>query len=180
MAKGRPSKPIELVKSHRSTAEKKARAEAESQLLTGVSLQENSEVKDNPIAHKEFLRLRKLLKIIGKDDDLSGHVINQHCILVAECKELEKVKAMYIENLEKFEERSLDEPIMFTDKMKILMGMQKAILDTDKALMAKRKMLLDIGKENILTIASALRSIPKKPQDEGKEDPMAKFLSKRV
>jgi len=176
MAGGRPSKPIQLVKGHRTNAEKQIREEAENQLLTGLSLQESEEVKNNKIAHKEFLRLHKLLKAIGKDDDLSGHVINQHCLLVAECKDLENTRRMFEDNLEKFEDRLGHEDIGFADEMKIRMGMQKQILDVDKALMAKRKMLLDIAKENILTIASALRSVPKKPQEEKEESGLAALL----
>ena len=36
----------------------------------------------------------------------------------------------------------------------------------DKLLQQKRKMLLDIEKENIMTIASALRSVPKKAENK--------------
>jgi hypothetical protein len=40
-------------------------------------------------------------------------------------------------------------------------------------------MLLDIEKENIMTIASALRSIPKKVEKPGEDDPMANLLNRR-
>lgn len=176
---GRPSKPIELVKGHRTKKEKEIRKKAESQLYSGSALQESTDVKNNPVAHKEFLRLSKLFKAIGKNDDLAGSVINQHCLIYAECKELEKVKALYVESLEKFEDRLGEEEISFSEEMKLRVKLQKQILDTDRALMTKRKMLLDIAKENLLTIASQLRSIPKKPVEEEKEDPMAKFLAKR-
>jgi hypothetical protein len=36
------------------------------------------------------------------------------------------------------------------------------MIECDRQVQAKRKMLLDIEKENIMTIAAALRSIPKK------------------
>ena len=48
----------------------------------------------------------------------------------------------------------------------------------DKKVMEKRKMMLDIEKENIMTIQSALRSIPKKPEEKNKSA-MAEFLSRR-
>ena len=38
----------------------------------------------------------------------------------------------------------------------------KQLISYDKQIQAKRKMLFDIEKENIMTIASSLRSIPKK------------------
>lgn len=37
-------------------------------------------------------------------------------------------------------------------------------------------MMLEIEKENIMTIVSQLRTIPKKADDEGDDDPMAKLL----
>ena len=40
------------------------------------------------------------------------------------------------------------------------------LLGYDSAIQSKRKMLLDIEKENIMTIAAALRSIPKKSGDK--------------
>ena len=45
----------------------------------------------------------------------------------------------------------------------------------DKQIASKRKMLLDIEKENVMTIASALRSIPKK-EDKASENPLLKVL----
>ena len=42
--------------------------------------------------------------------------------------------------------------------------MQKNLISLDKQIQAKRKMLMDIEKENIMTIASSLRSIPKKAE----------------
>ena len=179
MAGGRPSKPISIVKGHRSKKEIKQREEEENNLMTGIRLKESQEVKENEYAHKEFMRLKNLLKKINKDDDLNGNVINAHCMLVSECKSLELLRKKYTDNLYDFENRVSGEDMTFTEEMKLLTNLQKSILDVDKALMAKRKMLLDIAKENLLTIQSALRSVQKKVEDETKEDPMAKFLSKR-
>lgn len=176
MPKGRPSKPLELVKGHRTKVEKEIRGRAEKSLLTGSELHESEEVANNPEAHKEFLRIKRLFGAINKDDDLSGVVLNQHCLLVSEIKDLAKQRDLFMDNLEDFEDNVINEDITFTDKMKIIMGMQKAILDCDKALMNKRKMLLDIAKENIMTIAGALRSIPKKPEEEATPDPMMAYL----
>lgn len=178
MAGGRPPKPLALVEGHRTKAEKELRSKAESELLTGVKLKELPEVKDNEIAHKEFLRLKKLLASIDKNDDLFGSTINTHCLLVAECEELKFTRDLFEQNLRKFETQTAGEKITFTEEMKIRIALQKQILDCDKALMAKRKMLLDISKENIMTIQSALRSIPKKPKDKEKSK-MGAFMEKR-
>lgn len=67
----KPAKILEMEKrSHRTKKEIAQRKNAEAALLTGVVLKEKREVKNNQIAHKEFQRLRKLLKSIDKDDDL--------------------------------------------------------------------------------------------------------------
>ena len=55
------------------------------------------------------------------------------------------------------------------------LGMQKNLISLDKQVQTKRKMLLDIEKENIMTIASALRSVPKKT--EKKENPLLAALN---
>ncbi len=180
MPGGRPSKSVHLLKSekksHRTKAELEAREENENALLTGSSLKESDGVKGNAVAHKEFLRIKRLLKAIQKDDDLYGNVINNHCLLVAECIEIEDIKNRLIKSLDDFEDRCADEDMKYSEEMKIRVSIQKQILDCDRALMNKRKMLLDISKENIMTIASALRSIPKKVEDEQDTDPMSMLL----
>jgi hypothetical protein len=178
MAGGRPPKPLQLVTGHRTNAEKAIRSKSESQLLTGTHLKEFQEVKNDPLAHKEFMRIKRLLKSINKDDDLYGNLINTHCLLHAECRGIEDFKARLLINLDTFEEQSEEEEISFTDKMKLKTAMQKQILDCDKALMTKRKMILDISKENVMTIQSALRSIPKTPEKTQKSK-MSSFLQKR-
>jgi len=180
MAGGRPSKPVALHlangnKRGLTKAEIKKRENEEKNLITGVRLKESDEVRENEFAHKEFVRLKNLLKKISKDDDLNGHVINAHCMLVSECKSLELLRQKYTDNLYDFENRVKEEEITFTEEMQILAKLEKSILDVDKALMAKRKMLLDIAKENLLTIQSALRSVQKKLTDEESNNPFAVF-----
>ena len=51
-------------KSHRTKKELRQREQAEKALLTGIPLKERQEVKDNEIAHKEFLRLKWLKELI--------------------------------------------------------------------------------------------------------------------
>ena len=53
--------------------------------------------------------------------------------------------------------------------------MMATMLSIDKQVQAKRKMLLDIEKENVMTIASALRCIPKK-EDKDADNPLLKVL----
>ena len=178
MPGGRPTKPLSLVKGHRTKKEKKIREKAENELLTGISLKESSEVKKSAIAHKEFLRIKQLLKSIKKDDDLSGNIINTHCLLHAECKEFEIMKTQLSEIIKELEAQYKAEEIDFINYLDQKDKLVKSIFACDKKIMEKRKMILDISKENIMTIQSALRTIPKKEQPK-KESKMEEFLKRR-
>ena len=178
MPGGRPSKPLALVKGHRTKAEKAVREQAEKQLLTGTSLKEWSEVKSDPVAHKEFTRIKKLLKSIGKDDDLYGAVINTQCKLKSEEYQMFAIKDQFIKTLEELETKYREEELPWSDYMSMKVKIQGQIIACDKAIMQKRKLMLDISKENIQTIQSALRSVPKKEQPKP-ESPMAAFLERR-
>ncbi len=172
-----PPKPYLVLKaekkSHRTKAELKLREEGEKALATGVALKERPEVKANPIAHKEFLRINKLLKKIGKNDAIYEAVINRYCLLQAECTEFEERREKFYEQMKELEERVTEmEP---DDYFKLQSEMQKNIINLDKQIQSKRKMLFDLEKENIMTIASALRSIPKKT--EKNENPLLKALN---
>lgn len=167
-----PTKPFAVLsgekKSHRTKAELKQRKEAEEALTSGNILKEKTEVRKNGKAHKEFLRINKLLKDIQKNDALYENIINRYCMILAECEEYEeKQQSFYrdLEELTKSKEHLIDSEEMSQGSyFRMKLNMQKSILSLDKQLQAKRKMLLDIEKENIFTIASALRSIPKKQE----------------
>lgn len=178
MPGGRPTKPLALIQGHRTKAEMEVRENAEQGLLTGTPMKESKKVKADKIAHTEFRRIKKLLKSIGKDDDLYGNIINTHCLLVSECEGIEKTRELFEKNLEEFEDKSCGEDITFTEKMRIKSEMQKSIMACDKALMTKRKMILSISKENIMTVQSALRSVPKAPEEQT-QSKMSAFLKKR-
>jgi len=178
MPGGRPPKPISLVQGHRTKAEKELRQKAEAELLTGYKLKECPEVKANPIAHKEFQRIRKLLRAIGKDDDLSGNIINIHCLLHAECKEYELMKERLYADLKELGVAYQEGKLEFLEYTMEKGKLQDRIFACDKKIMEKRKMILDISKENIMTIQSALRSIPKKPEKK-ETSKMAAMIEKR-
>lgn len=178
MAGGRPSKPISLVKGHRTKAEIETREKAEAKLLTGSKLQEWPEVKGNSASHKEFLRVRRLLRSIGKDDDLFGAMINTHCRLYGEIKTFEDLKSAITKQIEQLAEMcrkgEIETATYVTERGKL----QNQYMACDRQIMAKRKMMLDISKENIMTIQGALRTIPKKPEKK-EESPMAEYLRKK-
>jgi hypothetical protein len=167
----RPPKPFSVLvtekKSHRTKAELKQRQEGEAALSTGVALKERPQVRNNPTAHKEFKRLNGLLKTIGKNDAIYETIINRYCMLYAECFDLEAKRERIFESAKNLEEM-LDEyrgGVSFDDfrsAARSISEMYQTMLACDKQIQAKRKMLFDIEKENIMTIAAAIRNIPKK------------------
>lgn len=172
-----PPKPhlvlVEEGKSHRTKAELAQRKKAEKSLASGKRLKERKEVRDNPVAHAEYQRLNRLLKGIEKNDALYEAVINRYCILQAECKEMEEKREQIYKALCALEvdrDRIIDEGnVKFY--YRTLTDMQKNMISIDKQVQSKRIMLLNIEKENIMTIAAALRSIPKKVEQE-ETDPL--------
>jgi len=175
---GRPSKPLALVEGHRTNDELKTRRDAEKALITGTQIKMKFTAKENPSAAKEFKRITNLLSKIGKNDDLYGEIINIYCILVSECKTIIETKERFEKTLDDFEDKADDEGIEFSEKIRMRIKLQDQILSCDKQLMAKRKMILDISKENVMTVQSALRSIPKKPEEK-KKSGMAAFMEHR-
>lgn len=168
---GRPSKPVSVIeaegKSHRTKAEIEHRKKAEAALMTGVSLKEWQEVKNNPVAHREFSRVVKLLKVIEKNDDLHASVINRYCLLRAEAYEFEEKREYFYKKMVELDELEDIEP---AERLKIQMGLSGNIIKMDQQVMNKRKMMFDIEKENLMTIAGALRSIPKTPSEEEEDE----------
>lgn len=176
-----PSKPFAVLqgekKSHRTKAELNQRKQAEAAMLTGTKIKMSAEVKGDDIARSEFKRIIKLLNNIDKNDAIYEQVINRYCLLISECENFKKRKDMFFTDLQELEndrEKFIDlEQINSYYKLKN--DIQKNIISLDKQLQSKRKMLLDIEKENIMTIASALRNIPKKV--ETKSNKLVEILS---
>lgn len=152
-------------RSHRTKEELNFRKQAEEELFTGKNLQERPEIKEKKVAHKEFLRIKKLLESIGKDDDIFSGPINRYCLLMAECKDFEERREYAVQRADELFERrdefekNDDIGTYFT----LIRDMEKHLVDLDKQVQAKRKMMFDIEKENLMTVAAAMRSIPKKP-----------------
>lgn len=182
-----PSKPVAVLKaegkSHRTKAELELRIAGEKSLATGVPLTVRKEVKRNKVAYKEFKRVNALLTSIEKNDALIEGSINRYCQITAEVLELEAKRAEFSEGITQLEAAyeadvkqnpNINGRIIPTmEYFSTLSKMENSLLSLDKRIQDKRKMLLDIEKENIMTIASQLRSIPKKVDDDSDVDPMA-------
>lgn len=169
-----PPKPFTVLqrenKSHRTKAELNQRKQGEKVLSSNMQLNERPEVYGNPLAHTEFLRITEVLGKIEKNDAIYEAVINRYCLMQAECTEFEQKREKFYQQMCDFEEKADDlidqDKLKESEYYKIIAQMQKTIIDIDKQVQSKRKMLLDIEKENIMTIASALRSIPKKTESK--------------
>ena len=187
-----PTKPFKVLtsekKSHRTKAELKMREEGEKSLSTDIELKERKEVRQNKVAHKEFKRVQKILKNIDKNDAIYEAVINRYCLLQAECFDLKERREECYNLISKLREEekeliaelkdreNIDELIDYKlEYAKSLAKMMSSISTIDKQIQAKRKMLLDIEKENVMTIASALRCVPKK-EDKETDNPLLKVL----
>lgn len=178
-----PPKPVIVLeqekRSHRTKKEIEDRRKAESSLLSGKKLTERPEVKSNPTAHQEFKRVSKLFQEIGKNDALYTAVINRYCQLYAECRETEeRLQKMRLE-MDAWLEEKRNGGMLQGRYLRFLSEIQKNLNTLENICAKKRGMMLDIEKECIMTIASALRSIPKKPEKEEEQDPMAALLARR-
>lgn len=175
-----PSKPFEVLssekKSHRTKAELALRRDGESELISGKKLKENKDVKADPVAHAEFMRLNKILKAINKNDDIYNSVINRYCKLVSEVATWEEQRTAIEETLETLSGKA---QTLTTDELELFMKTYektlKSLATIERTIASKRKEMFDIEKENVMTIASSLRSIPKKV--ESKKSNLAKILS---
>lgn len=185
-----PPKPFSVLKSegksHRTKKELKLREQGEKALSTGNALKERKEVKKNKIAHKEFKRINELLSYIEKNDAIYEAVINRYCLIYAECIQFEDEKNRLYELVDKLENQfeeskkylEVEDLAKETRKFaKSISDLISSIVDLDKQLQPKRKMLLDIEKENIMTIASALRVIPKKADTDSAKETLLKVLN---
>ena len=159
---GRPAKAVDVMtesgSSHLTKGEIKARKDAEKASLSGVTLRERAEVRVNPIAHAEFLRVTRLLDKVGRRDALFEPIINRYCMIQAECAAYEAMRAGFDADLEALRE---DVQLDSTEKCRLKAKMQDAILAADKQLQQKRKMLFDIERECGMTVSSAVRIVPK-------------------
>ena len=152
---------------HRTKAEIAMRKKAEEGLLTGEKIKEDTAVRKNPTAHKAFLKTRKLLSAIGKDDALYSAQVNRYAMITAECEELIEKREAFWQQLQEFENEKRDaiknEEMTYAEAVKIEQKYQSNILAMDRQVQLKRKALFDLERENCMSVASSLRSIPKTP-----------------
>lgn len=171
---GRPSKPFSVIegegKSHRTAEEMRIRKAGEEAVLTGMKIREDDRVKTNPRAHEIFKRAIKLLEKIKKNDAIYENPINRYCIMSAECVDMEERIVGLRKRQQRLQERELEADSIQDEeeRLKMIMNIERQLtqLDitintTEGKLQTKRNSLLAIEKESCMTVAAALRSIPK-------------------
>lgn len=176
---GRPSKPYAVLttekKSHRTKRELGQRRDSEQALLSGIKIKEAPEVKLNEDAHKEYRRIKKLLTAIEKEDELYGAVINRYCLITAEIKSLQEDREYYTDMMREMredlhEQKAKVDPgdyiMTLADIGRSMAKITASINAIDRSIQQKRKMLLDIEKESVMTISAALRTVPKKQEEK--------------
>ena len=178
---GRPPKSAKVLqmegKSHRTKRELAQRRNAEEAQLTGRRIREEARVKADTVAHGEFLRVTRILKAIEKDDDIYGAEINLYCELKSEIETERERKEQLNRHLKSiFAAASrcddLDARLEYEEKA---LAVMKQIDQCDKKIDQRRRMRMDIEKNNLMNIVSSLRSIPKTV--EKKKNPLAEALS---
>lgn len=178
-----PPKPFKVLenekKSHRTKAELALREKEEKKISSKNAMKMQPKTRENAVAAKEFRRIKKILESIEKDDALYEAVINRYCIIKAEAEGLEEKREELYQLIHRLDERydSLEEEEGKADIfLRFVKEMNKLVANVarlDGSIQAKRKMLLDIEKENVMTVAAGLRNIPKKVE---KDDPLLTIL----
>lgn len=191
----RPSKPAAVLesekKSHRTKAELEQREKNEAALLSGKRCFERDSVKNNPVADKEYRRIIKLMRAIGKDDALYAPEYNRYAELFAEeefykgemsalQRELVALRELTLSVSNsadiistKIETGDFSEELAVTlegllnnvNKLHEQRGkLFRQLSDTDLKVKQKREAMLALEKENCMTVSAALRTIPKEVQ----------------
>ena len=178
---GRPSKPAELLKSegksHRTKQELAFRKQQEEATLTGKKLEEPRAIKDLKIAHATFLKTRRLLEGINKNDDLYSAATCRYCTNTQKLADAEESIKVLKAELEELRESRSDyaEDKAIPDYYRMLTKLEDTITKKEQLAAGIRKELTDFEKENCMTIASSLRSIAKQP--EKKANPLLEALA---
>lgn len=177
-----PKKSAEVLKlqktAHMTKKQLAERKKTEKAALTGKNLKESPQVKANELAHKEFLRMRSLLEEIKKNDDIYRNVVNRYCMLHAECLEFVEKRENIYKQLQEFCEDKpkllSEEELTWKEAYRIEVEMQSNMISMDKQIQTKRKMMLDIEKENGWTVKASIQTIP--PKQESRSNPLKEAL----
>lgn len=170
---GRPSKPTEIIeaegKTHLTKAEIEHRKQAEKSLYTGENFTESKQVKQNKIAHTEFLRLRRLYNKITYVDALDQQIVNRYCLEISNQEKLQQI-------LEKMELKIDDcEQLETKDIIQLYKSINGVLSNINKS----KSLLLQYEDRLFLNPTSRIKSVPKKPEKPEKKSRLKSFMDNR-
>lgn len=144
MANMYPMRP-ETTAKHLTKAEIETRKNGEAALRTERMLKMSDEVRNDPIAKKYFDRLVDTYNDIDMNEAFFENCINRYCLLLSENDKLSAlIRRLFDSNISD--------------------DMVKQITSLESRVGKIRDQLLSIEKENLLTVNSKLRAVPKKPE----------------
>lgn len=165
----RPAKAASIIriegKSHRTKKELAIREKAEKGLLTGKAMIETAEVKNDKAAHLEFLRLKPLLKAIEKYDEIYGAGVRRYCLTKSKLDEADREVLELKKELEQLrkDKKDFQEAKDIAEYYRLVTRMEDTITKREQVSKGLRAEMIEFEKEYCMTIKSALRAIPKKP-----------------
>lgn len=183
MPAGRPPKHLQLIEGHMTKEEREKREEGEKALATSTPFKIWPKTRKNKVAAKHFRRLAKAFAAIKQCDVLYEQALNRYCLLLAECEALEARIPRMMEVIQatetawekKCEGDEVPEVSEILDYANAIAGLNREWNRLDGALGAKRNALLQIEKENIMTVLGKLRAVPKQEQKTKKESGLADY-----
>ena len=165
---GRPPKTAAVIKaegkSHRTKQELAIREAGEQANLTGTKIKETDEIKEDPVAHAEFLRLKKLLTKIEKNDEIYGAATRRYCICKSRLASTEESILRLQADLDELKDSKSDFDSNMPEYYRLVLKMEDTIVKKEQLAKSYRAEMTDYEKENCMTIKSSLRVIPKKPE----------------
>ena len=125
---------------------------------------ETAEVKNDRVAHLEFLRLKPLLKAISKFDEIYGAPVRRYCLnksklIEIDC-DIEKIK----NEIEDLRDHEKDFEKNKPEYYRLILKMEEIITRKESIAKGIRAEMIDFEKQNCMTIRSALSAVPMKPE----------------
>lgn len=166
----RPPKTAAVIKmegkSHRTKKELCMRERAEKSLLTGKMMVETAEVRNDKVAHLEFLRLKPLLKALEKYDEIYGAGVRRYCLTKSKLDAADREVSELQEELKKLKDsrEAFIDSGDIAEYYRLITRMEDTITKREQVAKGFRNEMIDFEKEYCMTIKSALRAIPKKPE----------------
>lgn len=167
----RAPKTVENMSKNLTKEEKKYLEQAEKATLSGYEITEFAKTKKDKIAHKEFLRVTKLLTAVGKNDAMYEAVINDYCTYLSDIERYRRYRIKFEDDIDEIEDSDMET----SEKCKLKFKIKDTILSCDKQINTLQRKRFEIEKETGFTVASSLRSIPKKKEE--KVNPLMAALS---